>query len=749
MPTNLLYIGPLRPGALVLLGALTPAEYALFITPTAGGEQWEKVQDVFPNATQQVAKVAEVSGEFSYYEFNLPELNASQPASGLYTLYPGLELLRSTKQALLGVEALLAELETQKIDTCVVEQPELVWPLLQALASNQSYQHINILWLRVGTLPLYDGMPETAEILAWCQEHGFELQARNEDDPDLPLLQLARHAYYSRWQEETRRCTKLEKQLEAVYQELEQQQAQHTKEQAEHLKELKRWETESQKRQANSEEQLHQQKNQYEQLQQKYRKLQQQFSEQQVEVKQLTEAQEKLTNQSADDQQVKEAQIAELQNQLKQLTEERNTLKKQLNQSLKSSQQHQKEYEETKLQLEETQQKLLASVQQYQKADQAEQKAQKKIEESLAQLVTKKQALEESNGIATSLKTELEKQQAQIEGLQSSLVASDEEKENYQRYFTKRKKQHEEAEAQLAETQQILTDKDAKISQLGEQLAALQQSNERFGQLESKLESLFSDQRTYIQQTTSALGQHVTRNARQQRDEQVMINYLQHGQRPVNIKLAPRYVAALLEHYDTYNHDVVVIMGAMETTELVAQHIVNVRAEVSRIGKHGHRQEIHKEVTVSHDDLPQTIISIEHNKAACESLKESLNNKRLSPAVDVVYAPWVECQTFSGQAALFYAADTTLQRLNQWLPESARILVIVGETLPQAGHSREIVLPLLLQHLRTQQLDIVMEGNHFPLESELIAQWGDLLQTRQRAVEWLTLCTTYSLRVEG
>ena len=57
MPTNLLYIGPLRPGALVLLGALTPARICrLFITPTAGGEQWEKLQDVFPNATQQVSK---------------------------------------------------------------------------------------------------------------------------------------------------------------------------------------------------------------------------------------------------------------------------------------------------------------------------------------------------------------------------------------------------------------------------------------------------------------------------------------------------------------------------------------------------------------------------------------------------------------------------------------------------------------------------------------------------------------------
>lgn len=732
MPTtraNFLYIGPIRPETLALLSQ-NEAEHALFITPLENEAQWQEVQEAIPHASQQVIKLAENSGELPYYEFNLPEFNASQPASGLYTLYPGLELIESAKQPLVGVEAQLGEIEKeteiQEIGALVVEQPELVWPVLQVLANNQRYQHIKALWLRVGAVPLYHGMPETDEILTWCQEHGFELQARNEDDPDLPLLQLTRHAYYHRWQQEAKRSAKLAKQLKTAQQEAEQQLTKQATEQAESLKALEQREAASQKRLKDSEEQLHQQHSKYEQLQQKYKKLEQQLAEQQ-----------KLANKSTDDRAVKEkeAQLAELQKQLNQLTEERDTLKKQLNQSLKSSQQHQKEHEEIKQQLEETQQKLVTLEQQYQDGEHAGKKAQKKIEESTETI--------------KSLEAELKKQQGQVENLQEGLAAREEERDKYQSYFANRKKQHEEAETKLAETQQILNEKDATIRQLSGQLDALQHSNERFGQLESKLESLFSEQRTYIQQTTNVLGQHVTRSARQQRDEQAMINYLQYGQRPITTQLSPSYVTALLEHYDTHNPDVVVVFGAAETTELLAQRIINARAEASRIGKSDHRQETHKEVTVSHDDLPQTIISIEHNKAACESLKESLNNKRLSPAVNVVNAPWVECQTVNEPVALFYAADTTLQRLNQWLPENARILVIVGETLPQAGHSREIVLPLLLQQLRTQQLDIVMEGNHFPQESELVAQWGELLQTRQRSAEWLTLCTTYSLRVEG
>lgn len=424
----------------------------------------------------------------------------------------------------------------------------------------------------------------------------------------------------------------------------------------------------------------------------------------------------------------KDAQLAERDTQLSQLTEERDALKKQLNQALKANQQQQKEHQETE-------QALKKVEQQYQDAVQAEQKAQEKLQETHTWFTHRKQQAEEG----------VEK----IASLQEKLTHSEEERENYQRYFANRKKQHEEAEAELAKAQQQLTEKDATISQLSEQLATLQQSNERFGQLESKLESLFGEQRSYIQQTTSALGQHVTRSARQQRDEQALMNYLQNGQRPISTTLAPGYAMALLEHYNANNHDVIVIFGSNGTTELLAQSIINARAEQPKLtrqkGQH-HGQE--HEVTLSHADLPQTIVSITHQKVASDELKQCLNNKRLSHAVNVVHAPWIECQA-SGQTALFYAANTVLQRLNQWLPEDARVLAIVGETLAEAGHSREAALTLLLQQLPTQRLDIVLEGNSYAQENDLKESWNTLLETRQRPAQWLTLPNTISLRVDG
>ncbi|NGO91076.1 MAG: hypothetical protein GBQ79_16000 [Halomonas sp.] len=199
----------------MLLEALGPAETALFVMPTANSEQWHEVQGLFPQAVQKVAKLADASGEQPYYAFNLPEFNASQPASGLYTLYPGLELEDSSSQPLTGVAELLSELESQP-STLVVEQPELVWPLLQALKSHSGYKQVSELWLRVGAVPLYQGMPEASEILNWCQDEGFELQVTREDDPDLPLLQLTRHPFYDRWQEQAQRAAKLAKQLKAA-----------------------------------------------------------------------------------------------------------------------------------------------------------------------------------------------------------------------------------------------------------------------------------------------------------------------------------------------------------------------------------------------------------------------------------------------------------------------------------------------------------------------------------------------------
>ncbi|BCB62868.1 hypothetical protein HaloA020_35690 [Halomonas sp. A020] len=267
MSTHLLYLGPLRPETVSLLEPLSSTEQALFVMPSESSEQWKEVQTAFPNATQQVMRVAETSGEKPYYEFNLPEFNASQPATGLYQLYPGLELIESNPQPLVSVEKLLSELENPHVNTLVVEQPELVWPLLQALAALPISKQINRIWFRLGSVPLYQGMPAAKEILSWCQEQGFELKATHDEDPDLPLLQLSRHPFYNRWQDEAEHSAALAEQLKAAQAAIETSQAEHQTLSAQH-----------------------------EQLQQRYEALQAQQAEQAA---QQTALQEKLAEQQA------------------------------------------------------------------------------------------------------------------------------------------------------------------------------------------------------------------------------------------------------------------------------------------------------------------------------------------------------------------------------------------------------------------------------------------------------------------
>jgi hypothetical protein len=137
-------------------------------------------------------------------------------------------------------------------------------------------------------------------------------------------------------------------------------------------------------------------------------------------------------------------------------------------------------------------------------------------------------------------------------------------------------------------------------------------------------------------------------------------------------------------------------------------------------------------------------MSLEHQKSSCETLKQSLAANHSLEAVSVVHAPWVEA---NAQGTLFYACEATLQRLNRWLEEDAKVLVVIGSALAEASHSRIAALPQLLQHLPTQTLDVIVEGNHYPNESELKAEWEALLSARQREVEWLRLPTAMALRI--
>ncbi|SJN11468.1 Latent nuclear antigen [Halomonas citrativorans] len=310
--------------------------------------------------------------------------------------------------------------------------------------------------------------------------------------------------------------------------------------------------------------------------------------------------------------------------------------------------------------------------------------------------------------------------------------------------------QAEKASKECTTLKQQLSEKESTITQLRGQLTSQQQNQEivksSFEALESKmegkLESLLGEQRSYIQQTSNALGQHVTRLAHKQRDERALTHYLHHGHKPVSTELDPGYALALLERYHSQGYDVVVVFGSAATTELLAKAEVNSKGYQSQLMLGDQHHDV---VTPSENDLPTSIISIEHQKSRCKKLKKSLEINHCSQIVNVVHAPWVECQ-YQGKVTLFYSTEDMLKRLSQWLQEEANVLVVIGPELTEAGHMANIILPHVLQYLPTQAIDLCLE-NKKKLQEELCSDWESLLRERQRRYYWHELPNALFLKV--
>lgn len=277
-------------------------------------------------------------------------------------------------------------------------------------------------------------------------------------------------------------------------------------------------------------------------------------------------------------------------------------------------------------------------------------------------------------------------------------------------------------------------------------------SQGRLAHLERKLDLLFSEQRSYIQQTTNALGQHVTRCAQQQRDEQALAYYLEHGQPHPGSQLSPALARALLELRDAQRYDSVVIFGSGPMTELFARAILQDQGSQRRLVSAGQEDDAGPSgyAASSQSDLSPSILSVEHQQTLCDQLEKKLAAQDLQKVVNIVNSPWTECR-YQDQTALFYSSEQVIGQLNQWLRAEGRSLVIVGEALAQSQHSRAAALPLLLQHLEAmpKELDVVLEHAPYSQESTLLKQWNTLLDARQQAWQLLEMPDALGWRIKG
>lgn len=212
-----LYLGTLRQESLdALLAHQELPEQAEFITPETPEEAWREIIKVLPQAQQRTTKLAQHAGEQPYYRYNLSEFNATQRATGLHSLYPGLVLEDDSPVRLEPLQSLIAEIAEHPVQTLVIEQPELVLPLLEGLAQAHALPSLRNLWLRTGLESPYENTPSQVELLGWCEQQGFEITQRLADDPDFSLLQLRRHPLFDAWQSEQARNAELTQECDAL-----------------------------------------------------------------------------------------------------------------------------------------------------------------------------------------------------------------------------------------------------------------------------------------------------------------------------------------------------------------------------------------------------------------------------------------------------------------------------------------------------------------------------------------------------
>ncbi|NVE92089.1 hypothetical protein [Vreelandella titanicae] len=612
---QLIHIGPLRQESEALLKHI--ALPSLVITPRPESPTLKGIQSDLKYVSAVVAPQAE---EATRYSYNVPGFDSLAPASGLKSLYPGVAETQRKPVETQPLNELISEHcpSGTFMTHLVLEQPEQALSLLQAWQEEGILDDLEGLFVRTSPISLYEGMPTQAELIAWCQQYGFDTGAEKIDpdsseDPEFILLEFKRNALH-------------------LPLKVAQEEADALKQECDSLK------------------------------------------------KKLSEY-EKLLKENANQLTEAAAALRETDTQLKERT---------------------KQHDEKAIQAESVSKECATLKQQFSEVDEA-------LRETRVQL------------------------------------------EKLTKQCDEKTLQAENASKECAALKQQLSEKESTITQLREQLASQQQNQtviqSRFEALESKmegkLESLLREQRSYIQQTSNALGQHVTRLAHKQRDERALIHYLHHGQKPVSTELDPGYALALLEQYHSQGYDVVVVFGSAATTELLAKAEVSSHGNQSQLMLEGQPNEA---VAPSENDLPTSIISIEHQRSQCAAIIKSLEANNCRQAVNIVHAPLIEYES-QGQTTLFYNAETTLKQLGQWLPDNSRVLVIIGPILEKVNNGIYSGLSQLLQHLPSPVLEILIENLDFALENELKKDWSFLLNKWQRKAKWYYLPGALGLEV--
>lgn len=449
--------------------------------------------------------------------------------------------------------------------------------------------------------------------------------------------------------------------------------------------------------------------------------------------------------------QVLQEQLADKDSNLTKLAKERDALK---TQAEEQQQQHQAELAKHAEQAKELDQRIT-------NAEQARIQA----EQSRAEEIERHQASEQK------LKSELEVLSQQAEQLAPAREALTKEQnahketikalEDHKQWFRNRKVQAEELQAENAQLKHELDQLKAVLEETKQEKQQLLQSQatgqSALSQLEQKMEQLFNQQAGQVQQAANALGQHVTRSFRDQRQRIQSVTSLEHyfetGAQPLEFghwAIGADLGSHLVRAIEQNNYDLIIEFGSGTSTLLLARSVLKRSGVTTTNTKNKSLEYDSKGDTndgLASYDLPQRILSFEQNKAYQQKTEAALVREGLSNLVDLVLAPIVPTAA-SGQHSnnntLFYDCNTRLARIAQlYEGRQARLLVLVdGPHSPEGNRLvREPALGCILQYLSAHHLDIVLDDTQRQGEQQVIQTWQQTCQQRGLGYQYQTLNT--------
>jgi FkbM family methyltransferase len=192
----------------------------------------------------------------------------------------------------------------------------------------------------------------------------------------------------------------------------------------------------------------------------------------------------------------------------------------------------------------------------------------------------------------------------------------------------------------------------------------------------------------------------------------------------------------LLGKVEKNNYDLIIEFGSGTSTQLFAKAINNqVKNQATHIDDDlsfiGRDKTDSSALSTLPLELPNRIVTFEHNKKYHSKTMAELKANKLSHLVDLVHAPLIEMK-IENEDYLYYSCETKLSQLASIYAErTARILVLIdgppGATGPLA---RLPAIPLLLNYLGKHQLDIVLDDYKRQEEKDTVVRWKKQFEKR-------------------